>query len=163
MAEENPAMGIKVTVTGRFVYDGKTYGSLEELPENVRQAYEEAMSGAAAGLPGPGGASGASRKIAFNGTEYERSDAMPPEVRSLYETVIGAVESGRLQGGNEPPIAAGLAPGPTTGPQSAKYASAAPIEPGSGSSRSTPIALVIGLAVFLLLLGLYLYTSAVPK
>ncbi len=153
-------MPINVNVKTRFRYNGKVYDSLEELPEDVRQAYEKATAGSAAGFPG--GAPAATAKIVFNGTEYESPDAMPLEVRTLYESVIRAVETGHPQGGKEPPIA-GLASGAGTGAQPGPYVSAAPIEPGSGSSRSTPIALVLGLVVFLLLLGLYLYTSAVPK
>jgi hypothetical protein len=153
-------MTVRVTVKGRFVYNGKTYGSLEELPENVRQAYEKAM--AATGAGHSGGAAEARVKITFNGTEYESLDAMPPDERRVYESVVGAVEAGHVQPGR-PGDRAGLAPGSGGGQEPALFVSAEPIEPGSATSRKSPVGLVLGLAILLLLLGYYLYTSAGPR
>ena len=136
-------MGISVTVKRRIVYNGKTYDSPEELPENVRQAYAKVMAD-------PATASSSTPKVVFNGTEYDGLDAMPPEVRALYESAIGALESGR------PPEGSG---GLTTAPPPASV-SAAPIEPGSANPRSLRAALVAALVLGMLLLGYYLYTTA---
>ncbi len=135
-------MGISVTVKRRIVYNGKTYDSPEELPENVRQAYARAMADPAASSSTP--------KVVFNGTEYDGLDAMPPEVRALYESAVGAVESGRPPQRTVTPAAA---PSPAS-------VSAAPIEPGSANPRSLRAALVAALALGLLLLGYYLYSTA---
>ncbi|HVN76652.1 MAG TPA: hypothetical protein VMT19_10075 [Thermoanaerobaculaceae bacterium] len=148
-------MTVKVTVKGRFVYNGKVYGSLEELPEHVREAYEKA-----AGSPGgfPAG-SAVARKIVFNGVEYDSPDAMPAEERRLYESALAMARSGHLVPGGEPgrPERLSETAAPTV------PVSAAPIEPGSSGARRVPVALVLGLALLLLLLGFYLYTAAAPK
>ena len=136
-------MGISVTVKRRIVYNGKTYDSPEELPENVRQAYAKVMAD-------PAAAFSSTPKVVFNGTEYDGLDAMPPEVRALYESAIGAAESGRLSQGS-----GGLTAAPPPAP-----VSAAPIEPGSANPRSLRAALVAALVLGMLLLGYYLYTTA---
>jgi len=145
-------MTIKVSVKGRFVYNGKAYGSLEELPEHVREAYANATTG---GSGGEAEAAGGGRvKVLFNGTEYESLEAMPPEVRRLYEDALVALRSGHLPAGGGPAQAVRGArqEGPLT---------AAPIEPGRGASR--PLALVFGLALLVLLLGYLLYTFAAAR
>lgn len=154
-------MTVKVTVKGRFVYNGKVYGSLEELPENVRQAYVKATTGSAA--VHPGSMPGAKIKIVFNGTEYESLDAMPPEERRVYESVIGAVETGHVEAAGGPGGIPGLAPGPSAGTEPAPLISSKPIEPGSAGSRRTPIALALGLALLLFLLAFYLLSSGAGK
>ena len=40
-------------------------------------------------------------KILFNGVAYENLEAMPPDVRDLYERVMGAAEAGTEQPGPE--------------------------------------------------------------
>lgn len=136
-------MGIKVTVKRRIVFNGKTYDSPEELPENVRQAYAKALAD-------PAAASSSTPKVVFNGTEYDGLDAMPPEVRALYESALGAVESGRRAQGMGTPAAA---------PPVAAV-SGTPIEPGSANPSSLRAALVAALVLALLLLGYYFYTTA---
>jgi hypothetical protein len=144
-------MGIKVTVKRRIVYNGKAYDSPEELPENVRQAYAKAMAD-------PAAASSSTPKVVFNGTEYDGLDAMPPEVRALYESALGAVGSGRPRD----PSGADTASDPSwrPGPGRPAAVSVAPIEPGSANPRSLRAALVAALALALLLLGYYFYTTA---
>ena len=154
-------MTIKVSVKGRFVYNGKVYGSLEELPEHVREAYEKATAGAAPGVGG--GAPGARVKVVFNGTEYESVDAMPPEARRLYEDAIGAMQSGHLGEAGAAGLPEGRSAEPGGGAVQAMPVTAAPIEPGGAASRSNPLAIVIGLALLLMLLGFYLYHSAAAR
>lgn len=36
-------MATPITVKKRIVYKGREYGSVEELPEEVRRAYEQAL------------------------------------------------------------------------------------------------------------------------
>ncbi len=84
-------MGVKVTFKTRFKVNGKEYGSLEELPADIRAAYEKALA-AKGGLPAAATAAG-SAKITFNGSEYASADEMPPDERRMYESVMAAVES----------------------------------------------------------------------
>ncbi len=154
-------MTINVSVKGRFVYNGKMYGSLEELPEHVREAYEKATAGAASGHPGS--VPGANVKVVFNGTEYESLDAMPPDERRLYEDTIDAMRSGHLGGAGAAGLPEGRSAEPGGGAVQAMPVTAAPIEPGGATSRSNPLAIVIGLALLLMLLGFYLYHSAAAR
>ncbi len=145
-------MTVKVSVKARFVYNGKVYGSLEELPEQVREAYRQAAAGT------PSGAPGSRAKVVFNGVEYESIDAMPAEERRMYESALAMARSGHLA----PPSGAGGSGGAAAagiGEEPAHVVTAAPIEPGSGAGRRAPLALVLGLLLLLMLLGLYLYTA----
>jgi len=64
--------------------NGHEYGSAEELPEDLRQAYERAMSAG----------SGPSKvKIVFNGNEYGSVDEMSSDVRRTYEGALAAVKT----------------------------------------------------------------------
>ncbi len=103
-----------------IVIDGKTYKSVEEIPEDVRRNYESAMSQLADndknGIPdvlenlvtltnqdkdgSPDGFNGltsniitSSTKIIANGNEYNSLDELPPDVRAKYEQAIGALDA----------------------------------------------------------------------
>ena len=105
-----------------IVIDGKTYKSVEEMPEAVRRSYESAMSQLADndrngipdvlenlvnltdqdkdGLPDAfkGLASSiitSSTKIIVNGTEYNSLDELPPDARAKYEQAMGTLDSNR--------------------------------------------------------------------
>lgn len=72
----------KVFVTKTIRSMGKTYRSVEEMPPEVRQAYDQAM----ASLNGIGEFH--SEKIVINDKEYTSADEMPPEVRQIYEEML---------------------------------------------------------------------------
>ena len=103
-----------------IVIDGKTYKSVEEMPEDVRRNYESAMSQLADndknGIPdvlenmvnltnqdkdgSPDGFNGltsniitSSTKIIANGNKYNSLDELPPDVRAKYEQAKGALDS----------------------------------------------------------------------
>jgi len=104
-----------------IVIDGKTYKSAEEMPADVRKAYESAMSQFADndrnGLPDaledltgfkdqnksgmPDAFEGmvsnmiSSTKIIAGGDEYNSLDDLPPDVRAKYEQAMGALDSNR--------------------------------------------------------------------
>ena len=92
-------MGIKFSFSTLIAFNGKEYGSVEEMPLDARQTYERIL----ASVKGPGGAQGAGiniralsgSKIIFNGTEYESPDKMPPDVRQAYERVMASVDANR--------------------------------------------------------------------
>ena len=104
-----------------IVIDGKTYKSVEEMPADVRRAYERAMSQFAdndrSGHPDvledlaslkdqnkigmPDAFEGmlsnmiSSTKIVADGNEYNSLDELPPDVRAKYEQAMGALDSNR--------------------------------------------------------------------
>jgi len=103
-----------------IVIDGKTYKSVEEMPEDVRKNYEAAMSNLDKdrnGVPDmleninafadknkdgmPDTFEGmtsnviSTAKIIVNGREYNGLDELPPDVRAKYEQAMGALDSNR--------------------------------------------------------------------
>jgi len=83
--EEIMSVDIKtnVSVKRKIVVNGHEYGNVEELPGDLRQAYDRAMSA----MPGS-----SKVKIVFNGKEYESKDEMPSDVRRIYEGAIAATK-----------------------------------------------------------------------
>ena len=105
-----------------IVIDGKTYKSVEEMPEDVRRNYESAISQLADkdkdGVPDalesltnladqnkngmPDAFEGltsnvitSSTKIIANGTEYNSLDELPPDIRAKYEQAMGTLDANR--------------------------------------------------------------------
>ncbi len=88
-------MSLNIEIRKKIVVNGKEYGSLEELPADVRETYRQAVArlGESGGrqlslslsMPGP---------ITFNGKEYRDEAAMPPGVRETYRDLMKAVEGG---------------------------------------------------------------------
>ena len=70
---------MKINVKTKIKYKGQEYSSVEELPPEVRAAYEKAMA--------TGGAS-VSTKVVFNGQQYASLDQMPTAERQLYEDAL---------------------------------------------------------------------------
>jgi hypothetical protein len=83
-------MGIKVNIKKNFVVNGKTFNSLEEMPDNLREAF---ASGSL--RQSPGIKFNTYTKITFNGQEYESIDAMPPDVQDLYKKVMQSLAAGQ--------------------------------------------------------------------
>ena len=86
-------MNVNVNVKRKFKVNGKEYNSIEEMPQDIRSAFEKAM----ASKTGSGqqvNTATMQTKIIFNGTEYQRIDVMPQDVRQLYEKVLKAAETG---------------------------------------------------------------------
>ncbi len=129
-------MKINVNVKRKFRINGKEYGSLEEMPEDVRAIVQKTMDD-------PGALSGVTHrepsKIVFNGVEYDSVDDMPTYARNLYE------QAGNARAATQDTSAGQRRPGPKT----------IEAEP-SFSARS--IVAVIALIALLLLLY-YLFSS----
>ncbi len=86
-------MKVNVNVKRTFKVNGKIYNSLEEMPDDVREAFKKAT--ASRSLGGQETSPGTYRtRIIFNGTEYESIDAMPQDVRQVYEQALRAAETG---------------------------------------------------------------------
>jgi hypothetical protein len=133
-------MKLSVNVRRRIIINGKEYGSVEELPPDVRQAYGKAMALSAGVSP-----AAVRTEISFNGRTYDSVDAMPDADRELYRLAMNAVEMGEPQAGV-------LARVPTT--SAVERSEARPIEPESSFSARWLMTtlLLLGLLVALLYL-----------
>jgi hypothetical protein len=79
MDDNDSGRRMKIDVKTKIKYKGQEYSSVEELPPEVRAAYEKAMA--------TGGAS-FNTKIVFNGQEYASLDQMPAAQRKLYQYAL---------------------------------------------------------------------------
>jgi len=136
-------MDIKVKVNWKFKVNGKEYGSVEEMPAEVREAYQKAK----------GMSQMRTAKIVFNSKEYESIEAMPEDVRRVYDKVMRAAETGDISSGVLSEAEYRLT-APDRGGVSLSHRIPRPIEPESTFSLSSRT-LAVGLALLLLLLGLY--------
>jgi hypothetical protein len=88
-------MNVNINVKRKFKVNGKEYNSIEEMPPDIRSAFEKAMAVQAdKAIP-----SVTQNKIIFNGIEYKKIEDMPPDVRMLYEKALDAVQSGEVRTG----------------------------------------------------------------
>ncbi len=72
-------MTVKVEVKWKFKVNGKEYASREEMPENIRHAYDKALAKATGADSDSLGAP--TTRIVFLGQEYANVDSMPADVR----------------------------------------------------------------------------------
>jgi hypothetical protein len=86
-------MNVNVNVKRKFKINGKEYNSIEEMPPDIRNAFEKAMA-SQAGSDHQINPATIHTKIIFNGKEYSSIDVMPQDVRQLYEKVLKAAETG---------------------------------------------------------------------
>jgi hypothetical protein len=142
-------MNIKFNVTRKFKINGKEYGSIEEVPDNLRAAVEKAM--------GHGAQTGATTKtkIVFNGHEYDSIDAMPTDARQLYEQVLHSAESGAAP---QISLQAGITIGAQKNEAQNTRSGASP-RPIKMESAFSPKALLFVLLIGLLAIGAILYFS----
>jgi len=91
-----------------IVIDGKTYKSVNEMPEDVRRNYESAMRNLDAnsnGMPDAFENMAAPQsstaniinaaKVIVNGQIYDNLDQLPPEIRAKYEQAMGAMDANK--------------------------------------------------------------------
>jgi hypothetical protein len=86
---------INLNIKSKFIVNGREYTSPEEMPDDVRKAYETAK-GFRFGALHTEGYTQFTSKITFNGQEYENPDAMPPDVRQTYDHVMKSVLKGEV-------------------------------------------------------------------
>jgi hypothetical protein len=107
----NGRMGylLEVTMNQKFiVINGKTYKSVNEMPEDVRKNYESVMRNLDNNQNGtpdllenmPSFQSTTTNvlnttKIIINGQVYENLDQLPPDVRVKYEQAMGAMDANK--------------------------------------------------------------------
>lgn len=86
----------KVSVTTRITFNGREYTSADEMPPDVRRAYDELIAGLPDanrnGVPDvleqPPAGGDTFTAIVVNGKTYDRVEEMPAEVRALYERAL---------------------------------------------------------------------------
>lgn len=151
-------MKVNVTVRRKIVFNGKEYGSVEELPETVRAAFEKAVeTGAVASAAASG--SPASGRITVGGATYDSPESMPPEVRRLYDDAMAVVGTGELPASPRTTAAGDQEPAALAeSSEIARLASSpTPIGPGSAWRTSrVSVALLVGLVVLVLVAYLIL-------
>jgi hypothetical protein len=84
----------------KITFNGRTYDSLEQMPPDIRQAYESVMQVLADknqnGVPdlfeGAVNAQATRARIVFNGQVYEHIDQLPPEAREKYDKVMSQLD-----------------------------------------------------------------------
>jgi hypothetical protein len=96
-------------MSGRIVFNGKAYDSADEMPPDVREAYEKIMGvfadknqdgmpdvfeGLAGTRPNPNVQTN-STVIIYEGRQYASVDELPPEARLKYEQAMGKLDSNR--------------------------------------------------------------------
>jgi len=170
-------MGINVVFKTRIKFNGKEYGSADEMPVDIRQTYEQAL----AAMADPGHAKGivvhaqTSSKINFNGTEYDSAEHMPPDVRRTYEMVMAQMVMAAGAASRKGPPGAVEAKSPVAlpagGPAGVGLRSPLNrIAPGESAGRTAQgrrlirVVLILGLLVLLAGFLLYLfYARHAPK
>jgi hypothetical protein len=88
-------MTIRVSVKRKFIVRGKEYKSVEEMPPEIRQAYEKVLA-ASSKANSPKSLVLSRTRIIFDGQEYESIEAMPRDVRQAYDRVMKALETGEV-------------------------------------------------------------------
>ena len=145
-------MNVNVNVKRKYKINGKEYNSIEEMPPDIRNAFEKAMA-SQAGSVNP---TVMQTKIIFNGTEYQSIDAMPQDIRQLYEKVLKAAETGNTSTNI---ITAGDISGMQAGHKNygitgmGNMENPAKIEPTAFSTKT----LVRGIALIILIIFLYYF------
>ena len=148
-------MNVNVNVKRKFKINGKEYNSIEEMPPDIRNAFEKAMA-SQAGSDHQANPATMQTKIIFNGTEYQSIDVMPQDVRQLYEKVLNAAETGTAPANI---ITASDISGMPTGPKTygttsmGNMGKPTKIEPTAISART----LVIGIALIAFIIFLYYF------
>jgi len=98
-------MTTNISVKTKIRVNGQDYGSVNDMPPEVRQAYERALATMAGGKHG--GLLGtlekgiradvqmvSNAKVIFNGQEYGSVEQMPANVRHLYQAAMATIEAG---------------------------------------------------------------------
>lgn len=150
----------------KISFNGKTYERLEDMPPEIRQAYESVMQVLADqnqnGVPDLfEGALGTQTNLArstilYEGQAYERIDQLPPEAREKYERMMGQWDK---DGNGIPDFAEKIAvigaPAPSVGQSPSEPAfsrpSAIPVSPSAPNLEPEQTGLRFGVIAFSLL------------
>lgn len=78
-------MNINFNVKTKIRYKGQEYSDPNQLPPEVRAAYEMALR--------EGAGSAAAGKIVFNGQECASENEMPPDERKAYHDIMSVIQN----------------------------------------------------------------------
>ena len=139
-------MPLSVKTSWKININGKTYSSPDEMPDDLRQAYEKAMAN-----PAKAGAeiAGGSSRIKINGQEYDSPAAMTSETRQLYESALKMVKRGPAHDSHA---------GFSIGPAGAGEAGMSPTTPQAPISLG--VAVSIALVVVLMLCSAWYFFAS---
>lgn len=98
-------MTANISVKTKIRVNGQDYASVDDMPPDIRQAYERALATMAGAKHGglldmlgkgarPNAQAASNAKVIFNGQEYSSVEQMPANVRHLYQAVIATIETG---------------------------------------------------------------------
>ncbi|MRR16289.1 MAG: hypothetical protein EG826_07515 [Deltaproteobacteria bacterium] len=145
-------MSVSVNVKRKFKVNGKEYDSVEEMPSDIRSAFEKAMA-SHTGLGKLMPSVAVQTKIIFNGEEYGGIDAMPQDVRRHYENVLKAAQTGTAP---DDILTAAVGSDPAAGPElftNISTGKPAVIRPAGFNIRT----LIIGISVLAIIIFLYVF------
>ena len=167
----------------KIIFNGKEYASSAAMPEEVRQAYQQAMAQFADadrnGIPdilerGTAGNVVAIQQssITFNGREYKSAGEMPAVVRRIFELAMGQADANRngipdaleaALSGRETPSPAAVTARPETGGAANASAPNPPREraPIMAGLERTANALDIFLRIFLVIVAIATVAGAI--
>jgi hypothetical protein len=136
---EDVPVKTSITVTKRITVNGREYERPEDMPDELRNAYESAMKNLRSCRPVPNVQS-LKPKIVFNGREYASEEDIPQEERWLYKIAIDGLETDR---GSDTRLCS------------------APIEPASAvaPSRRSKLLFIVGGAIVALALFFYILSN----
>ncbi|UCH20716.1 MAG: hypothetical protein JSU83_19630 [Deltaproteobacteria bacterium] len=147
-------MSIQILIKSKIKGKRKKYKSLEEMPDDLRQAIERTMTTSDLGTQ-----TNTESTIVVNGKSYNNIEEMPPDIRVLYAKAIKALRKGKMT--HDPASLAGEGMSSSNmHTKSLSYAGPGSIEPQSTFS-SLPRWLIIGVVLFAAFMGLYVIIYAV--
>lgn len=80
-------MEFKINVNKNIIVNGNEYGSVEEMPASIREAYKKVTEGGSFTFNNVGIVK-KNNKIIFNGKEYCNENVMPLDERILYNDLM---------------------------------------------------------------------------
>ncbi len=151
-------MTVKVEVKWKFKVNGKEYASREEMPENIREAYDKALATTISSDSANPGAP--ATRIVFLGGEYANVDSMSADVRQTYEEVLSTAQGVEKADSGLPREGTRLAETILTHHGHTDWAKLdEAIEPGTSATSSQRL-LVVGFLVLALLSALHFFFRA---
>jgi hypothetical protein len=145
-------MAIQIKVIKKLIGNRKKYRSLEEMPDDLRQAIEKTVSNG-----DPNTQLNTETKIVVNGKEYDSVEQMPPDIRELYVTAIKALKTSKATDEEFSLSGEGMSWG-NLPKQTISYSGPGPIEPETSFS-SFHLRLIIGAVLVAVIAALYFLTD----
>jgi len=151
-------MAIQIKIMKKLIGNRKKYRSLEEMPDDIRQAIEKTIMGG-----DPNTQSDTETKIIVNGKEYDSIEQVPPDIREVYVRAIKALKTSKATDEEFSLSGEGMSRGKH--PKMAiSYRGPGPIEPETSFS-SFRRGLIIGAVSVAVIAGLYflIHSKIVPS